>query len=471
MPSCRMSRRLLVLVAVVSLLAACGSESAKDGGGSTGTGTGPGGTTPVAGASGSRAEADPTAAHRAPQPLTLADGTVVGAPPAGGTGAATSSSSSSTATSVVPPGPTPDLQSVIDAYRQRDGIVAIAAAVVRPGPGGEPQVTTYVSGTTASSGGTPLVPTNRFEMGSETKTFTAALLAHAVAEGRVAVTDPVQKYLPSGVTAPTWEDGTPITLADLATHQAGLPDEPPNLDDKNPAAKSQYTRAMLWAGLSQTKLLWKPGTRWLYSNFGWGLLGTILADLDQPGQSEPPFGPVVQSVLTGPLAMGSTALENCDVTSCPQTPNLVVPYRAPNQPAPYWNNVQALAGGGGLVTDIVDMSTWITAALGYPSAISSFATAPLQQVSTIATICTAPDKCQPSSMGFHMGLGWQLYDQGEWLGVPYAFKNGGTAGMHSTTYLVPGRQIGVTLLSNSPAAIDDLGKLLLLALDGRTSQG
>src|SRR5215472_2430059 len=42
----------------------------------------------------------------------------------------------------------------------------------------------------------------RFQIGSITKTFTGTLLAQMVLAGEVKLDDPIQKYLPAGVTAP-----------------------------------------------------------------------------------------------------------------------------------------------------------------------------------------------------------------------------------------------------------------------------
>lgn len=66
-----------------------------------------------------------------------------------------------------------------------------------------------------------------FEIGSVTKTFTATVLAHMVETGQVALEDPVQNYLPEGITLAR-TDERPITLEDLATQRSGLPRMPPD---------------------------------------------------------------------------------------------------------------------------------------------------------------------------------------------------------------------------------------------------
>ncbi len=68
----------------------------------------------------------------------------------------------------------------------------------------------------AGPGARPLGPRSLFEIGSITKTFTGALLADMVARGEMALDDPVQRYLPAGVTMPKWGDRE-ITLLELST--------------------------------------------------------------------------------------------------------------------------------------------------------------------------------------------------------------------------------------------------------------
>ena len=70
----------------------------------------------------------------------------------------------------------------------------------------------------------PVTSDTVFEIGSITKVFTALLLANMVRHGEVAFDDPVIRHLPGDFKLP--DHGRPITLADLATHTAGLPRMP-----------------------------------------------------------------------------------------------------------------------------------------------------------------------------------------------------------------------------------------------------
>jgi CubicO group peptidase (beta-lactamase class C family) len=73
--------------------------------------------------------------------------------------------------------------------------------------------------------------TTQFQIGSETKLLTAALLA----AGKVHLSDPLLEYVPAGFSLP-WNGGSEITIGELATHTAGLAREPPGLDKSKPFA-------------------------------------------------------------------------------------------------------------------------------------------------------------------------------------------------------------------------------------------
>jgi D-alanyl-D-alanine-carboxypeptidase/D-alanyl-D-alanine-endopeptidase len=115
-----------------------------------------------------------------------------------------------------------------------------------------------------------------YEIGSITKTFTAALLAQSVRAGQVTLETPVAQLLPDA-RIPA-RNGKEITLLDLATQFSGLPRLPLNLlpkDAANPYA--DYDAARLKAFLADYQLSRDPGEGYEYSNLGFGLLGYALA--------------------------------------------------------------------------------------------------------------------------------------------------------------------------------------------------
>jgi CubicO group peptidase (beta-lactamase class C family) len=126
-------------------------------------------------------------------------------------------------------------------------------------------------------------------------------------EGRIALDDPVDKYLPEHVKMP-WskeDDLVTPTLRQLATHSAGLPRNPPNRRDRpgSPSVMEPYSIADLYRGLSLTKVIFRPGTSWQYSNYGFAVLGHVLERAT--GQ---PYEALLHEQLLAPLAMADTKI-------------------------------------------------------------------------------------------------------------------------------------------------------------------
>src|SRR5688572_17306960 len=64
----------------------------------------------------------------------------------------------------------------------------------------------------------PLTAANRFRMGSITKMFTATMILQLVEEGKLKLTDTLDKFLPQVPNAGK------ITIAQLLGHRSGIPD-------------------------------------------------------------------------------------------------------------------------------------------------------------------------------------------------------------------------------------------------------
>ncbi|WP_420880406.1 serine hydrolase domain-containing protein [Rhodococcus sp. (in: high G+C Gram-positive bacteria)] len=317
--------------------------------------------------------------------------------------------------------------------------MSIAIVKRNPNRPDEAITTTYHFGMADKERHRPVGVQTQFEIASETKTFTAALLAKRITEGHSDLDDLAQDY-EQDVTFPTM-GGAAITLGDLVTHRSGLADDPGNLNAGCPGggthgcsdAKALYNRTLLWEGLEAPGALADaPGSAWLYSDFGFGALGTLMADAYEPGHAEPRFADVVQRELTGPLGMTGTVIES-------PTPDLAVPY-SNGTPTDLWYNTGALAGGGGLISTASDMAKWVAATLGYGDD-------PL--VPVLQSMLEPIPGVSPTNMPhMQMGMAWQLFPAQNGINRPYAFKNGGASGTTSATYLMPSEGWGVTVMAN-----------------------
>ena len=122
----------------------------------------------------------------------------------------------------------------------------------------------------------PLRPGDRFRVGSNTKTFVATVLLQLAGEGRLALEDTVERWLPGLVPG-----GGAITVRQLLNHTSGLPDYAPE-DDDSFIRQVLADRRRKWTprelvGIAMARPpLFAPGAAWAYSNTGYILLGLIV---------------------------------------------------------------------------------------------------------------------------------------------------------------------------------------------------
>lgn len=277
-----------------------------------------------------------------------------------------------------------------------------------------------------------------FEIGSVTKTFTAALLTTMVETRDVRLADPVVRYLPPGVRVPE-RAGRQITLLDLATHTAALPPYPSNLRPKDPANPyADYTVAQLYEFLGTYTLPWDVGSRWAYSNTGFGLLGHVLARR----AGEDWEGAVVGRVL-GPLGMADTRATLTPVLRA----RLAVGHDDSARVVPSWD-IPAMPGFGALRSTADDMLRYLAANLDAPRG-------PLGP----ALAMTHAPRRSAGGAGAAVGLAWQVRRLPR--GRSLIWHSGGTGGYTSFVAFTPATHVGGVILSNSSPNLDDIGVHLL----------
>jgi D-alanyl-D-alanine-carboxypeptidase/D-alanyl-D-alanine-endopeptidase len=287
-------------------------------------------------------------------------------------------------------------------------------------------------GSTALSGGRPVGPRTMYEIGSITKVFTSLALADMVVHGQVGLDDSLQRYLPDDVKAPE-RSGKPITLRLLAAQRSGLPQMPSNFaprDRTNPYADYDTTR--LYAFLSGYTLPRDPGAQYEYSNFGVGLLGTVLARRDGAG-----YPAMIDRRVLAPLGMKSTMVQ---LTS--DARDRLASGHAAGKPAANWD-LDALAGAGALRSDAEDMTRFLAAAM-------ALASTPLDSAFRL----TETPQFDAGSPTMRIGLGWHILQRPS---MRIIWHNGGTGGYRSFAGFDPERRVGVVVLSNSTMSVDDVG--------------
>lgn len=293
--------------------------------------------------------------------------------------------------------------------------------------------------------GAPLDAHSVFEVGSVTKTFTAAALASMAADGTVRLDQPVAELLPRGTAMPS-RDGRPIRLVDLATQTSGLPRLPDNFAPRDPADPyADYDGARLLAFLARYQLPSAPGGAYEYSNLGAGLLGYALAA--RAGTS---YEQLVASRVLRPLGMTETA-----VTLGPALRARLAPgHDATGAEVKGWT-FDALASAGALRSTAADMARYVAAHIAAPPA-----TVPALAAALAATHVKRAETGVPD---LGIGLAWHVAtpSAGQARGDTLVWHNGQTGGYASFVGFSPARGVGVVVLSNTARSVDDLALTLL----------
>lgn len=111
---------------------------------------------------------------------------------------------------------------------------------------------------------------------SNTKTFVASVVFQLVAEGRVALDAPVERYLPGVVSGPGG-NGNRISVRNLLQHTSGIPDYLNRVDlDSVEALTEQHSiEDLIRLGLDQPAVQ-APGAGFEYSNTNYLLAGQLV---------------------------------------------------------------------------------------------------------------------------------------------------------------------------------------------------
>lgn len=149
----------------------------------------------------------------------------------------------------------------------------------------------YSYGAAAIEDGAPVNPDTIFEVGSVTKVFTAEALAALTMTGEVGLDTSLADIWPGR------RSGRETTLADLATHRAGLPR---NIPDQALADNDEAALLTALDGTSTT-------TESAYSNTGMAILMRAMAA--RTGESP---ASLVERLVTGPMGLHSTGFRPVD---------------------------------------------------------------------------------------------------------------------------------------------------------------
>lgn len=285
-----------------------------------------------------------------------------------------------------------------------------------------------------------------FEIGSITKTMTSFLLADAIQRMEAKLDDPVQSYLPEGMTVPK-RGNKEITVEDLATHTSGFPRSPVGMGTKlmltpkmleNPYG--QFTVDELKKSLATTKPVVSDKPKVAYSNYGMGLLGYALCN-----KYKKTYGELLQERLFTPLGMKSTS------TNVPESDKgrFVEGFTQDGKPSPHWEFLDTIGPAGAVRSTASDMLLYLEAAMGRT-----------KKLQPAFEMMEAPQYEMNPKM--QIGLAWIIMEMKKkrvW------WHNGGTGGFSSFTGFSRNPAVGVIVLSNRSNMAGEVDKIGMKVLE------
>jgi CubicO group peptidase (beta-lactamase class C family) len=206
----------------------------------------------------------------------------------------------------------------------------------------------------------PVTPDTVFLLASMTKVFTSAAVLALVDDGKVALDDPIAKYV-SGLPA-AW---APVTVRHCLSHTSGLPDV------VTPEEKIEFTTWEAALPALTTRSIQKPGAESSYNQAAYALLGMMIRRVTGMG-----FEEFVAARILKPLGMTRTSYgDQADLVPGrvtmytavePADDRMGMRYRdgrpviSPDKIFPAWGYVypRYLFTGAGLNSTIADLARW-----------------------------------------------------------------------------------------------------------------
>ncbi len=295
----------------------------------------------------------------------------------------------------------------------------------------------------------PVAPETVFRLGSVSKFVTTAMLANMVERGRIDMARPVQNYLPDFPVK-----SHPFTIVQLATHTSGLPHYQPFVDFNLDGREAPYGSAQEALVIFQDRpLLQPPGTKYLYSSFGFNLISAVM---EKAGKKD--FPSLVDE-------FASTA----------KAPSVQV--ERMGTPGKHWSKLYGTNGSelarrnithkwaaGGMLSNAHDL-----ARAGIKVLDPAYISAPT--LARFMTVATFNDGSPVRNDRFDMGLGWRMSSNVQ--GRRYVHHSGTIDGGRAHISVYPGEAMAVALLSNTNtiAAMDHTADALLDAATSTSPKG
>ena len=319
---------------------------------------------------------------------------------------------------------------------QVNGFGAVGAIVGLDFPGKE---AVYLTAGTQMINGEPLDPSNLYQIASQTKTFVAVAICLMARDGRIALGDPVRRYLDIAL------DGR-IEIRHLITNSSGLPEF---WKDKLEGLDVAIEPRNLIADALKKDCLFAPGAHFDYSNTGWVIAAMIL-DVVFPGG----YAQVIRERIFEPLGLtNSYVAQGYPAGQLAHGYLNIQPGAVPRPVEKLFSPTQTY-GAGDIVSNAPDMLRFFRALASPNNPIGL----------TLPEM--ASDWMPPSIMPVHEASIGTFYGLGierrYWGGLEVWGHPGRTLGYGSSTWFVPSTRAVVTMAHMHILDITEDRKVLAL---------
>jgi CubicO group peptidase (beta-lactamase class C family) len=277
-----------------------------------------------------------------------------------------------------------------------------------------------------------------FMIGSNTKAFTATLLAMLENEGKCSLDDKVQNYLPDFTMKDSWV-AKELNLTDILSHRMGME----TFQGDFIYWTSDLTMDEVIQKFGQLTPTYSFRTKWGYTNAGFAIAGKIIEKISGKTWSE-----FLKERIFLPLRMNRTLALSEELKT---TDNVAIPHTTVDGetiPIPI-PDIDNLGPAGSISSSVKDMSNWIIAQLnngkldGEESIIPPSVIKKTRKPASIVGRVSHPFNKQHYGL---YALGWELQD---YVGRELVQHTGGVNGFVTSVTLIPEENLGVVVLTNT----------------------
>ncbi len=332
------------------------------------------------------------------------------------------------------------LDATVERVRSQFDVPGIAVAVVKDGQ----VVLERGYGVRTLGEPDPVEADTLFAIASNTKAFTATSLNLLAEQGKLKMDDRVIDHLPSFRMSDPYVTGE-MRIRDLLAHRSGLS---LGAGDLLFWPTTTYSNAEVVQRLGKVPLKAGFRDRYAYDNILYAVAQQVIEKVS--GQSYADF---LQQHIFTPVGMTGTRFnaDHLQKGDKPATGHAKFDFTELRTVAPLtWSNN---AGAGGIYSSVHDMARWMQVQLAQgklENGTPLFSPKTQQAMWQVITPQVVPEPsvpalaaARPNYAGY--GEGWSLSD---YRGQKLVWHTGGWPGMVSRVTLVPGKNLGVVVLTN-----------------------